>query len=62
MTHEPFRSLAEPDREHLELRVPEQPVRREPRSRWNATAWVLLGIAWIVGFVLLALLVAAVVR
>lgn len=49
-----------PDREHLELRVASEPVRRRPESQrpWAWLAYGLLGVAWIVGFLLLALLVA----
>lgn len=33
----------------------------EPRSRWNATAWLLIASAWVVGLVGLAWIVVEVV-
>lgn len=32
----------------------------QPRSRWNATAYILLGLAWVVGFVGLAWIVVSI--
>lgn len=59
----PRRNAAMPDRAHLELRVDPAPVRRhEPPSRWNALVWILLGLAWVVAFVVAALIVASIAR